>query len=206
MAEKKDSNAIRTDTTFTYFYSNSMETRNLLRTMLVKAQGGDNEKIPVFVSWPEWLDDGIVCLYARDLLQILASTVRETASGIRSAAEDPESALKKGIPEMQSAVLGDNSGDNVFAERFSSESPEHAPAKDIADLLDKGAFSSDDSPGDGIVEESELVESDQAFPSLSSLAKDVPPGKVSIPDNAAKSSTALTDELSNSKKKENGKE
>jgi len=34
---------------------------------LVESQGRNSDKIPIFVSWPSWLEDGIVCIYAADL-------------------------------------------------------------------------------------------------------------------------------------------
>jgi hypothetical protein len=67
------------DDRFTVKVSANMEVRNVLRSGLVDAQGHEPEKIPLFVSWPEWLDDGIVCLYARDLHELLRSAVRDTA-------------------------------------------------------------------------------------------------------------------------------
>ncbi len=78
---------IPSDDTFAGKISESMELRNQLRSGLVEAQGREPDKIPLFVSWPEWLEDGIVCLYARDLHQLLRNTVRETATVIGKVVE-----------------------------------------------------------------------------------------------------------------------
>jgi hypothetical protein len=83
-------NTIPTDDRFAVKVSDSMEVRNMLRTGLVEAQGRDSDKIPLFVSWPDWLDDGIVCLYARDLRQLLRETVRDTAGTLGKFIEEPE--------------------------------------------------------------------------------------------------------------------
>ena len=83
-------NTIPTDDRFAVKVTDNMEIRNLLRSGLVEALGRDSDKIPLFVSWPEWLDDGIVCLYARDLKQLLQETVRETAGTLRTFIEEPE--------------------------------------------------------------------------------------------------------------------
>ena len=72
------------DDIFTIHISNNMELRNLLRSGLVEAQGKDTDKIPLFVSWPEWLEDGIVCIYARDLNAALCKAVSDTALSIGS--------------------------------------------------------------------------------------------------------------------------
>ncbi|MFC1693710.1 hypothetical protein ACFL1R_09420 [Candidatus Latescibacterota bacterium] len=67
------------DNIFTIHISDNMELRNQLRSGLVEAQGKDTDKVPLFVSWPEWLEDGIVCMYARDLNAALCKAVRDTA-------------------------------------------------------------------------------------------------------------------------------
>ena len=77
------------DDMFTVNYSDSMEIRNILRSKLVQAQGHETEKIPLFVSWPGWLEDGIVCLYASDLREILRNAVRETAHAMLGALDNP---------------------------------------------------------------------------------------------------------------------
>jgi hypothetical protein len=87
--DKETPLAIPTDDRFAVNVSESMEIRNILRAGLVEAQGRDSEKIPLFVSWPNWLEDGIVCLYARDLRQLLLETVRDTAGKLGKIIEEP---------------------------------------------------------------------------------------------------------------------
>ena len=89
------------DTMFTIHISNSMEIRNRLRSGLVEAQGKNTQKIPLFVSWPEWLEDGIVCLYARDFNRILHSAVQETAASLISVMEGADEAIKGDTKEQQ---------------------------------------------------------------------------------------------------------
>ncbi|MHB9028321.1 MAG: hypothetical protein ACYC9O_06100 [Candidatus Latescibacterota bacterium] len=79
-----------TDDRFVVKVTDNMELRNALRAGLVEAQGKDAEKIPLFVSWPEWLADGIVCLYARDLHQLLRDAVKDTARELGKTLEDKE--------------------------------------------------------------------------------------------------------------------
>lgn len=83
-------NTVPADDLFAVKISDNMEIRNTLRTGLVEALGRDTDKIPLFVSWPEWLDDGIVCMYSRDLRQLLRNTVQETAEALGKFIEEPE--------------------------------------------------------------------------------------------------------------------
>ena len=95
------------DGRFAVKISESMDLRNQLRSGLVEAQGRDADRIPLFVSWPEWLDDGIVCLYARDLHELLRSAVRETAGAISEAVEPGESEGESGSPEPPQFLPGE---------------------------------------------------------------------------------------------------
>ena len=70
------------DERFVIHVSDSMEIRNALRSGLINAQEKDQEKIPLFMSWPEWLEDGIVSLYAKDFRDILLNAVREAGSSM----------------------------------------------------------------------------------------------------------------------------
>jgi hypothetical protein len=79
-----------TDDRFAVKVTDNMELRNALRAGLVDAQGKDADKIPLFVSWPEWLADGIVCIYARDLHQLLRDAVNDTARELRKTLEEQE--------------------------------------------------------------------------------------------------------------------
>ena len=85
------------DDNFTYNISNSMKLRNMLRSGLVEAQGRETEKIPLLVSWPEWLEDGIVCLYVRDFHRILKKAVGETAMSFVKFIEEPENSPENNI-------------------------------------------------------------------------------------------------------------
>ena len=78
----KQTTDILDDGIFTMKISEDMSLRNTLRTGLVEAQGRDTEKIPMYVSWPHWLDDGIVCLYAKDFHTVLRDTIHTTASSV----------------------------------------------------------------------------------------------------------------------------
>jgi len=88
--EMSEETLFPTDDRFSVKVSDNMEIRNALRAGLVEAQGKNADKIPLFVSWPEWLEDGIVCLYARDLRQLLREVVRETAETLGDASGKPE--------------------------------------------------------------------------------------------------------------------
>ena len=113
---------IPVDDTFTINISNSMELRNMLRAGLVQAQGKDTSKIPLFVSWPEWLEDGIVCLYARDFLKVLQNTVHETAQSFVNIIEemdktnDDDNNKKLQIPDNSGFSENDLSSDSEMSQ------------------------------------------------------------------------------------------
>jgi len=86
---KKPSSKLPDDSMFSIKISESMEIRNSLRSGLFEAQGKDSNKIPLFVSWPSWLEDGIVCIYANDLHALLSKTVRDTASSFSRLIDQP---------------------------------------------------------------------------------------------------------------------
>jgi len=73
------------DDTFAIHVSKNMEIRNALRSGILEASRQDNGKIPLFVSWPEWLDDGIVCMYAKDFREFLSSCTKKTAEELGTA-------------------------------------------------------------------------------------------------------------------------
>lgn len=85
------------DDNFTYNITNSMKLRNTLRSGLVEAQGRETEKIPLLVSWPEWLEDGIVCLYVRDFHRMLKKAVSETAMSLVKVIEQSENLPENNI-------------------------------------------------------------------------------------------------------------
>ena len=86
--EEEPQNVIPTDDRFAVKVTDSMDIRNILRTGLVEAMGKDTGKIPLFVCWPDWLDDGIVCLYANDLRQLLRESVHDTAGALAKFIEE----------------------------------------------------------------------------------------------------------------------
>ena len=67
--------------------SENMELRNILRSGLFEAQGSVQDKIPLFVSWPSWLDDGIVCLFASDFHELLRKRRAAQSNLIHSVTE-----------------------------------------------------------------------------------------------------------------------
>jgi hypothetical protein len=69
---------------FSLKISEEMVLRNLLRSGLVEAQGKDGNHIPLFVSWPHWLEDGIVCMYVKDFQRIIDDAVKEMAMVIEN--------------------------------------------------------------------------------------------------------------------------
>ena len=81
------------DSQFSIKTSEEMVLRNLLRSGLVEAQGKDRNLIPLFVSWPHWLEDGIVCIpsvrgeepAADQLLALLAAAGIKTFAQLGSA-------------------------------------------------------------------------------------------------------------------------
>ena len=94
---------IPSDDSFAVKISESMELRNILRAALVEAQGRETDKISLLVSWPEWLEDGIVCFYARDLHQLLRNTIRETATVLGKVVESEV----ENTPESESRITRD---------------------------------------------------------------------------------------------------
>lgn len=82
-----DTQELLNDGIFSIKVSEDMTLRNNLRRGLVEAQGKNLDRMPLFVSWPNWLDDGIVCLYAKDLHQLLHDTIQQTALAFRNEFE-----------------------------------------------------------------------------------------------------------------------
>jgi len=86
------------DDIFSINISENMEIRNILRAGLVEAQGHEPDKIPLYVSWPSWLEDGIVCMYAKDLHDLLRKTILDTAASFEKLfREHAESAPEKEV-------------------------------------------------------------------------------------------------------------
>ena len=75
--DKKITNAL-----FSITVSEDMELRNQLRSGLIEAQDLDSSKMPLYVSWPSWLKDGVVCMYVSDLHTLLKKTVRDAVAAV----------------------------------------------------------------------------------------------------------------------------
>jgi len=88
----EDAQKIPEDDIFSIHISESMELRNQLRAGLVEAQGKDTGKIPMFVSWPEWLNDGIICMYVSDFQGVLRDAVHDAVLTLCEDDEEPEKA------------------------------------------------------------------------------------------------------------------
>lgn len=78
----KETNAVPHDDLFVIEVSESMELRNQLRTGLLEAQNRNPSKIPLYVSWPKWLDNGIVCIYASDFRDILKKAIGDAIEAV----------------------------------------------------------------------------------------------------------------------------
>jgi len=73
------------DDTFAIHVSKNMEIRNALRSGILEASRQDSGKIPLFVSWPEWLDDGIICMYAKDFREFVRNCTKEATEELGTA-------------------------------------------------------------------------------------------------------------------------
>ena len=110
------------DGIFTIKISEDMALRNALRSGLVEAQGSDTEKMPLYVSWPHWLEDGIVCLFAKDLHYLLNKTVQDTAISfgktfkIEVENSVPDTIIEEQKGGMKSPAHPGNDTENVESE------------------------------------------------------------------------------------------
>ena len=104
---KKDSSQQSDGNEFSIKISENMEIRNQLRAGLIDALGADSDKIPLFVSWPPWLKDGIVCMYAKDLHALLRSTISVTAEPFIKLIEQPgdENVFEEIFEESEEPVV-----------------------------------------------------------------------------------------------------
>ena len=100
--------------TFAIKITESMEIRNALRKGLFEAQGKESDKIPLYVSWPSWLEDGIVCLYVSDMNNLLRKAVRDSAISFAELLGDPD--------EILPGITKDSAG--YLSEMHAGESPE----------------------------------------------------------------------------------
>ena len=89
----------------TIHISDSMKLRNQLRSGLLEAQRQDTGKMPVLVSWPPWLEDGIVCMFAGDFLEIIHRAIRETSLNIGDI--DPSTVDPSILEPVRRTVMSD---------------------------------------------------------------------------------------------------
>lgn len=114
----EDSQKIPEDDIFSIHISERMGLRNQLRAGLVEAQGKDTGKIPMFVSWPEWLNDGIICMYVSDFQGVLRNALRDAVLTLCDDDEEPEKAEKTEteVEQFQAMDYGDLEKFDVPAE------------------------------------------------------------------------------------------
>ena len=116
------------DGIFNMKISEDMALRNALRTGLVEAQGSNTEKIPMFVSWPHWLEDGIACLFVKDLHQLLDKAVQDVALSFAKMFEfDVESSIPEATIEkdkIKALPQFENDGENSKSDIKTSEKTE----------------------------------------------------------------------------------
>lgn len=149
------SSEITSDGIFAIKVSEDMKLRNALRSGLVEAQGRDTDKIPMYVSWPHWLEDGIVCLFAKDFHQVLHNAVQDTAITLGKTFEvkdldiEPVSFLEEQnreietLPEIESEEIKEESedGTTIKAEQETEEENKKTtdtkknPGQDLANQL-----------------------------------------------------------------------
>ena len=80
-----------TDGQFSIKITEDMTLRNLLRSGLVEAQGKEQNLIPLYVSWPHWLKDGIICMYASDFQRVLDDAIKDMALTVKEVfAAEPQ--------------------------------------------------------------------------------------------------------------------
>ena len=107
-SKKKFPKDIVSDGIFSIKVSEDMALRNTLRSGMVEAQGKNTDKMPMLVSWPHWLEDGIVCMFAKDFHHILHQAVRETAQKLGDIFEIEDMDVEIKIPlerdDAESAV------------------------------------------------------------------------------------------------------
>ena len=89
----------------TIHISDSMKLRNQLRSGLLEAQRQDTGKMPVLVSWPPWLEDGIVCMFAGDFMEIIHRAIRETTLNIGDI--DPSTVDPSILEPVRRTVMSD---------------------------------------------------------------------------------------------------
>ncbi len=95
-----DTDSIPQDDFFVVHVNESMELRNQLRSGLVEAQQKDTARMPLMVSWPKWLEDGIVCLYLSDFKDIIGRVVNGTAQAVLNGEDGSDVGFSAAAPEV----------------------------------------------------------------------------------------------------------
>ncbi len=130
-----ENDALPDDELFALAISENMELRNFLRSGLVEAQGRGADKIPLFVSWPRWLEDGIICMYAKDFRHIMSSIVTETANTV--LADEDNEAVQEILQDAADGTAGFHALDTGMLDRVED-------GEDDAAFIDSSAGSPPD--------------------------------------------------------------
>ena len=144
---KKDSSQQSDGSEFSIKISENMEIRNLLRAGLFDSLGADSDKIPLFVSWPPWLKDGIVCLYAKDLHTLLRNTISVTAQPFIKLIEQPgdEDIFAETFEEPEEQVVDEaREAAKVILERPLGQQQDDTLQEDERDEAPDDEFGDDD--------------------------------------------------------------
>ena len=124
------------DGIFNIKISEDMALRNALRTGLVEAQGSNTEKIPMFVSWPHWLEDGIACMFVKDLHQLLDKAVQDVALSFAKMFEiDVESSVPEETIEkskIKTLPQFENDKENSESETKTTTETEQKPITEMS--------------------------------------------------------------------------
>ena len=133
------------DALFAIKITEDMEIRNLLRSGLFEAQGNHPEKIPLYISWPSWLDDGIVCVFARDLRNMVRKAVRDTAVSLAEIIGDPSDILPEdfmddfmALPDLPQKTQQVDNVEYEFSELQTGENRETTQTEPPAEKSDFG--------------------------------------------------------------------
>ena len=70
---------------FSIDVNENMALRKLLRDGLIRAAEKDSRKIPMLYCRPRWLEEGIICLWAKDLNNYLNSQSKEMSGELIDA-------------------------------------------------------------------------------------------------------------------------
>ena len=80
---------------FSIEVNDDLPLRKILKSGLQRAADKNKEKIPMFYCRPLWMEEGIVCLWARDLNRFLAEKCEELSEQFMGALDELETFLEK---------------------------------------------------------------------------------------------------------------